>query len=124
MGDTIDGDSFQTYYEPYQQDKTTVEIRLSSQGETLDWIVGYYHEEITDDWQAPFAPPTAGGDGRVNLYGDSMSVGQKGPLTLPILILAILYITQSTAWAIPSMVTPFKPTMSRISRTKPLSKSA
>jgi len=74
MGSTIDGDSLQSYYEPYQQDKTTFEIRLSSQGETLDWIVGYYNEATTDDWQAPFAPGTDGGDGSVNLYQDSMSL--------------------------------------------------
>ncbi len=74
MAQTIDGDSFQNYFEPFQQDKTTVEIRLSSQGETLDWIVGYYHEEITDDWQAPFAPPTGGGDGSVNLYQGTPSL--------------------------------------------------
>jgi len=40
MGETVDSDFFQSYLSPYQQDKTTVEIRLSNQGDTLDWIVG------------------------------------------------------------------------------------
>ena len=74
MGETIEGDFFQSYLEPYQQDKTTFEIRLSSQGETLDWIVGYYNEESNDSWQAPFATPTLGGDGSVNTYQNSMSL--------------------------------------------------
>jgi iron complex outermembrane receptor protein len=74
MGETVSADSFQSYLSPYQQDKTTVEIRLSSQGDTLDWIVGYYNEESNDSWQAPFATPTTGGNGSVNTYQDSASL--------------------------------------------------
>jgi len=74
MGETVDSDFFQSYLSPYQQDKTTVEIRLSNQGDTLDWIVGYYNEESNDSWQAPFATPTTGGDGSVNIYQDSASL--------------------------------------------------
>jgi iron complex outermembrane receptor protein len=73
MGETIDADSFQSYLSPYQQDKTTVEIRLSNQGDTLDWILGYYKEESNDSWQAPFATPTTGGDGSVNTYQNTPS---------------------------------------------------
>jgi outer membrane receptor protein involved in Fe transport len=77
MGPTADSDYFQAYYEPWQQDKLTAEIRLSSQGDTIDWIVGLYHDESNDSWQAPFAGPTVGGkyngsDG--NLYQDSISL--------------------------------------------------
>jgi outer membrane receptor protein involved in Fe transport len=77
MGPTADSDYFQAYYEPWQQDKLTAEIRLSSQGDTLDWIVGLYRDESNDSWQAPFAGPTVGGryngsDG--NLYQDSISL--------------------------------------------------
>jgi iron complex outermembrane receptor protein len=74
MGETVDSDFFQSYLSPYQQDKTTIEIRLSNQGDTLDWIVGYYKEESNDSWQAPFATPTTGGDGSVNIYQDSVSL--------------------------------------------------
>ena len=76
MGETLDSDYFQAYYEPWQQDKLTAEIRLSSQGETLDWIVGFYSDDSNDSWQAPFAGPTTGGryNGRDNnLYQDSIS---------------------------------------------------
>jgi iron complex outermembrane receptor protein len=74
MGENVDSDFFQSYLSPYQQDKTTVEIRLSNQGDTLDWIVGYYNEESNDSWQAPFATPTTGGNGSVNTYQDSVSL--------------------------------------------------
>jgi outer membrane receptor protein involved in Fe transport len=74
MGETIDSDFFQGYLEPLQSDKTTFEIRLSSQGDTLDWIVGYYNEESNDIWQAPFATPTLVGDGSVNTYQNSASL--------------------------------------------------
>ena len=77
MGETLDSDYFQAYYEPWQQDKLTAEIRLSSQGETVDWIVGLYRDDSNDSWQAPFAGPTVGGkyDGSTgNLYQDSISL--------------------------------------------------
>ena len=74
MGETIESDFFQSYLEPYQQDKTTLEIRLSSQGDTFDWIAGYYLEESNDSWQSPFAAPTTGGDGLTNTYQNSMSL--------------------------------------------------
>ena len=63
QGQTVDSDFFSTYEGPSQDDKFTTEIRLSSQGDTFDWIVGFYYEETTDSWQAPFATPTTGGDG-------------------------------------------------------------
>ena len=68
MGETLDDDYFQAYYEPWQQDKLTAEIRLSGQGETVDWLVGLYRDESNDSWQAPFAGPTNGGayDGFTN----------------------------------------------------------
>lgn len=74
MGSTLDEDYFQSYPSPFQQEKQNVEIRLSSQGDTFDWILGYYWEESDDAWQAPFAAPTTGGDGSVNLYQDSLSL--------------------------------------------------
>ncbi len=74
MGETLDSDYFQSYPSPAQQSKKNVEVRLSSQGDTLDWIVGYYWEESDDTWQAPFAEPTTGGRGLENLYQDSISL--------------------------------------------------
>lgn len=74
MGETIEGDFFQNFTEPASQDKTTFELRLSNQGDTFDWIVGYYKEESNDDWRDDFASPTLGGDGSVNTYQNSMSL--------------------------------------------------
>ena len=74
MGDTIEGDFLQAFIEPYSQDKTTVELRLSNQGDTLDWLIGYYQEESNDFWRDDFAGPTTGGDASVNTYQDSMSL--------------------------------------------------
>jgi len=77
VGETLDADYFQAYYEPFQQDKFTTEIRLSAQGESVDWLVGLYRDESNDSWQAPFAGPTTGGkyNGRDgNLYQNSLSI--------------------------------------------------
>ena len=73
-GPTVSSDFYSSYYSPAQQDKLTAEIRLSGQNETADWIVGLYVEDSNDSWQAPFATPTAGGDGSVNLYQNSVSL--------------------------------------------------
>lgn len=76
MGETLDSDYFQIYYEPWQQDKLTAEIRLSGQGETVDWLVGLYRDESNDSWQAPFAGATDDGAylGGVNNYQNSISL--------------------------------------------------
>jgi outer membrane receptor protein involved in Fe transport len=71
--DTVDGDSFLASFLEAQQDKFTQEIRLSSQGETFDWLVGLFYETSNDDWQNPFAEVTSGGDGLEKLYANSMS---------------------------------------------------
>ena len=70
---TVDGDAFLASRLRAQQDKLTQEIRLSHQGDTIDWLVGLYYEESNDDWQSSFAGPTTGGDGSVNTYQDSIS---------------------------------------------------
>ncbi len=64
---TVAGDYLTAYDIPYQQDRFTQEIRLSSQGDTIDWLVGLFYEESNDSWQADFAYPTS------NSYGDSIS---------------------------------------------------
>ncbi len=73
-GSTVNGDSLNAAFLHAQQDKFTQEIRLSSEGDTLDWLLGLYFEESNDDWQSSFAGPTTGGDGSVNLYQDSISL--------------------------------------------------
>jgi iron complex outermembrane recepter protein len=73
-GPSVDSDFYSAYPSPAQQDKMTAELRLSSQGDRMDWIVGLYYEDSNDSWQAPFAQPTAGGDGSVNLYQQSVSL--------------------------------------------------
>ena len=57
QGATVDSDFFSSYYSPAQQDKFTTEIRLSSSGDTIDWLAGIYYEESNDSWQAPFRYP-------------------------------------------------------------------
>lgn len=65
---TIDGDYLSISDEPGQQDKFTQEIRLSSQGDKYDWIVGAYYEKANNDWQSHFGMPTS------NSYQQSMSL--------------------------------------------------
>jgi len=74
MGTSIDGDFFQKTETPTRDRKTTAELRLSSQGDTFDWIVGLYREESVDAWKSNFGSPTLGGDGSVNMYQSSMSL--------------------------------------------------
>jgi outer membrane receptor protein involved in Fe transport len=77
QGDTVGTDFYSSY--PYigNDDKLTAELRLSSQGDTFDWLVGAYYEESKDSWLAPFATPTDGGPdgtGANNLYQQSISL--------------------------------------------------
>jgi outer membrane receptor protein involved in Fe transport len=74
QGETVEGDFFSSYdtrKAPTNDDKMTVELRLSSQGDTFDWIVGGYYEESKDSWVADFATPTLGGDGLTNMFQQS-----------------------------------------------------
>jgi outer membrane receptor protein involved in Fe transport len=77
MGPTIDSDYYSSYKYISNDDKLTGEIRLSSQGDSFDWIIGGYFEQSKDSWLAPFATPTTGGRGDYetgNLYQDSISL--------------------------------------------------
>lgn len=76
QGPTIDSDFFSSYETDkwVEDDKLSTEIRLQGQGDTLDWILGFYIEDSKDSWVAPFAEPTAGGNGQTNLYQSSMSL--------------------------------------------------
>lgn len=76
-GPSVDSDFYSSYEYISNDDKLTAELRLSSQGDTFDWIVGAYYEESTDSWFAPFATPTTGGRGGFrngNTYQDSISL--------------------------------------------------
>jgi len=75
-GPTVDSDFYSSYRYISNDDKLTAEIRLSSQGDSFDWIVGAYFEESKDSWLAPFATPTTGGRGDYetgNTYQGSIS---------------------------------------------------
>lgn len=77
QGSTIEEDFYSA--DPYlsNDDKFTTEIRLQSQGDTIDWLVGTYYEESKDSWHATFATPTNGGSdalGADNLYQQSASL--------------------------------------------------
>jgi iron complex outermembrane receptor protein len=74
QGPTVDADFFNSYNGISNDDKLTAEIRLQSQGDTFDWILGFYYEESKDSWKSPFATPTTGGDGLTNIYQNSISL--------------------------------------------------
>jgi len=71
---TVDAGSLNASFLNSQQDRFSQEIRLQSQGDTLDWIVGLFYEKANDDYQSSFAGPTTGGRGLVNLYQQSLSL--------------------------------------------------
>jgi iron complex outermembrane receptor protein len=73
-GPTIESDFFSNYYSPAQQEKFTAELRLTGQGDTIDYLVGLYYEESNDSWQAPFATPNTGGNADTNIYQSSASL--------------------------------------------------
>ena len=77
QGATVDGDFFSTFYEPAEQDKFTTEVRLSNQGEKIDWIAGFYYEKSNDSWHSAFAQPSNPGSdaiGSGNIYQNSPSL--------------------------------------------------
>jgi len=73
MGDTVEGDFFQSYPYTQTQRKFTQEIRLSGDGERFDWIVGLYYENSADRWSDNYAQPTLGGDGLTSSWQGSIS---------------------------------------------------
>jgi outer membrane receptor protein involved in Fe transport len=77
QGPTVESDFYSSY--PYigNDDKLTVESRLSGDTDNFNWLVGAYYEESKDSWLAPFATPTDGGPdgvGANNIYQDSISL--------------------------------------------------
>lgn len=76
QGPTVEGDYLTKSEGKLDDDKLTAEIRLSSEGETFDWIVGLYREESSNGALSgtPFAVPTTGGNGDNEIYQNSVSL--------------------------------------------------
>lgn len=55
---TIEGDYLAAFYEDDKSDRFSQEIRLSSQGETYDWLIGAFYEESNYSWADHFGYPT------------------------------------------------------------------
>ncbi len=75
---TVEGDYLSAFDYSREQDRFTQEFRLSSQGDTIDWLLGFFYEDAQNDWHYNFAYPTRtesnpGGPG-VNLYQESISL--------------------------------------------------
>jgi len=65
---TVEGDYLTKYSTPAEQERFTQEFRLSSQGDTIDWLLGLYYEDSTNSWGSFFGIPTS------NDYQDSISL--------------------------------------------------
>lgn len=57
QGATAEDDLTTTTSGPEEQDKFAQEIRLSAQGDTLDWMLGLYYEKGNDDWDNLWVRP-------------------------------------------------------------------
>ncbi len=60
LAPTVNGDYLSTIQEVAHQDRFTQEIRLSAQGDTIDWLVGLYYEDSENSWESDFADVTDG----------------------------------------------------------------
>jgi outer membrane receptor protein involved in Fe transport len=67
MAPTVNGDYLAAFGSQAQQERFTQEIRLSSTGDTFDWLVGLYYEDSSNDWQDQYGFPTS------NDYQDSIA---------------------------------------------------
>ena len=72
QGVNQDSDFYSSYQGTSGVKKVSQEIRLQSQGDRLDWIVGLYLEDTVDMWTAPFAVPVDGISPK-SLFQDSFS---------------------------------------------------
>jgi iron complex outermembrane recepter protein len=60
LAPTVDGDYLSTINDTAEQERFTQEIRLSSSGDTIDWLAGVYYEDSTNAWHDWFADVTDG----------------------------------------------------------------
>ena len=72
QGVNQDSDFYSSYQGTSGVKKVSQEIRLQSQGDRLDWILGLYLEDTVDMWTAPFAVPVDGISPK-SLFQDSFS---------------------------------------------------
>jgi iron complex outermembrane receptor protein len=72
QGVNQDSDFYSSYQGTDHIKKVSQEIRLSNQGDRVDWIVGLYLEDTVDAWTAPFAVPVDGVSPK-SLFQDSFS---------------------------------------------------
>lgn len=68
LAPTANGDYLSTIQETGYQERFTQEIRLSTQGDTIDWLVGLYYEDSENSWESDFANVNDGD------YQDSISL--------------------------------------------------
>jgi len=60
LAPTADGDYLSTINDTYNQDRFTWEVRMSSQGDTIDWLAGVYYEDSTNGYHDWFGDVTDG----------------------------------------------------------------
>ncbi|MEH6549585.1 MAG: TonB-dependent receptor [Pseudomonadales bacterium] len=56
---TVDEDYLSAYTFAQEQERITQEFRLTNQGDNFDWLVGIFFEESSNDYEFPWAYPTA-----------------------------------------------------------------
>ncbi len=62
------GDDIGVLQGPSWNDKLSQEFRLSHQGETIDWLAGFYYEDSTDNWDSVWMKSA------ISDYQDSLSL--------------------------------------------------
>ena len=61
---TVEGDYFAAFQEDISNHRFSQEIRLSAEGDTLDWLVGAFYETSNYSWVEHWGYPTANENGR------------------------------------------------------------
>ena len=74
---TVEGDYLAAFYETEIADRFSQEVRLSSEGETYDWLVGAFYEESSYGWIENFGYVTANENGRQTTPGVTGSLYQQ-----------------------------------------------
>ena len=64
---TVEGDYFAGFYEEEGSDRFSAEVRLSSQGDTFDWLLGAFFEESNYFYEEHWGYPTGNVNGRGTL---------------------------------------------------------
>jgi len=103
QGTDIDSDFYSSSQTTSGVKKVSQEIRLQSQGDRVDWIVGLYLEDTVDMWTSQFATPVDGKSPK-SLFQDSYSakyykynLEAKG-MSFPTQAASSWYSDQRTLW--------------------------